>query len=230
MPPMMMEDFYTAFPFAAELDEQQYRALLDASRVRLVSAGERIVENDQECPGLALIVSGSVRVSKASPDGREVTLYRLGAGATCTLSAACILGAGFGRYPVEVTAEQDCRIMMVATAFVRRSATDCEPLWRFIFTSMADRLYETFNALEKVAFQPLPVRLARVLLEFSGQGRHAVYSTHDRLAKELGTAREVISRQLKSLEQQNVLRLGRGRIHLLDVKALNTLLRLQEGE
>jgi CRP/FNR family transcriptional regulator len=216
--------FKDAFPFSKELNKEQLSKLHNASRIYDVNEGEHIIENEQECPGLALILKGKVKVSRMSSDGREVTLYRLGRGQTCVLSAICILGAGFGNYYVEVTAEQRSKIMMISTSFVRKAGIECEPLWRFIFVSMADSLYQTMDVIEKVAFQPLWRRLIQYLIESSAHGKHAVYITHDMLSRELGTAREVVSRQLKGFEKQGIISIGRGKIDILKVDELINML------
>lgn len=217
--------FKQSFPFSYELSKEQMDKLLNASKLYDVNEGELIIKNGNECPGLALILNGKVKVSRLSADGREVTLYRLGRGQTCILSAICILGAGFEHYSVEVTAEQNSNIMMVSTSFVRKAGIECEPLWRFIFTSMADSLYHTMNVVEKVAFQPLWKRLTQFLMENSSNGRHAIYTTHDILSRELGTAREVVSRQLKKLENEGIISIKRGKIEILNINELELLFR-----
>ncbi|HBQ64309.1 MAG TPA: Crp/Fnr family transcriptional regulator [Clostridiales bacterium] len=212
-----------AFPFIQDMDPDQLESLFQASKISDVEAGTPIINSGKECPGLALILRGCVKVSRISNEGREITIYRVKKGETCILSAVCMLGAGFSNYPVTVTTEQDSRMMLISTSYIRKAVTDNSPLWKYILTSIADRLYQAIDVVDKVAFQSVEKRLAQILLEFGGEGRHSVYATHEMLARELGTAREVISRQLKEFERQKLIQLKRGIITILQTDALKNL-------
>ena len=159
-----------------------------------------------------------------SEEGREVTLFRLGNGSLCPLSAVCNLGcASPGKYPVTAVADKDTKIGLVSPDFMKNCLTDCEPFWKYVFCCIADSLYRTIEVVDDVAFIPVKRRLAQKLLQNSSHGKHPVYMTHDALARELGTAREVVSRELKGFERAGVLRLQRGRLTVINPKWLNSL-------
>jgi CRP/FNR family transcriptional regulator len=214
----LQETFY----FAPELSPGQLDMLVEYSELENVPAGSVLVEKIGNCKGLALILSGEIKVSKVSEDGREVTLYRITKGRTCPLSAACILGNIQG-YTVKVTAEVDTRILWVSKEFVSMALVQCEPFWRFVFGCMASRLYEAMEIVDSIAFIPIKKRLTQILLAKSNCGKHPIYTTHDALARELGTAREVISRELKALERAGIVSLSRGRLTVEKAQELANL-------
>ncbi len=207
----LLAELKASFSFAHELLPHQLELLIADSTLEEVEAGTVLAEKIGNCPGLALILAGKLRVYKTSADGREITLYRIGKGRTCPLSAVCILGHLEG-YLAKVVAEVDTRILWLSRDFVSNSMVKCEPFWRYLFGCMAGRLYETMEVVDNIAFIPIKKRLTQILVEKSNFGKHAIYTTHEALARELGTAREVVSRELKGLERLGILSLSRGRI------------------
>ncbi len=215
----LSKEIKAVFSFASQLSPQQLERLTSHSELEIVPAGTVLAEKIGNCKGLALILAGELKVSKVSEDGREVTLYRITRGRTCPLSAACILGNIEG-YVSKVVAEIDTKIIWVSKEFLSVALVECEPFWRFVFGCMASRLYEAMEIVDNIAFIPIRKRLAQILLVNSSHGKHPIYTTHDALARELGTAREVISRELKAMERVGVLNLSRGRLTVENAKEL----------
>lgn len=193
------------------MSPQQLDLLLEYSNFEQVPANKVLVDKIADCPGLALILSGELRISKISSDGREVTLYRVGRGRACPLSVACIVG-NLQDYSARVIAEADTLILWVSRQFVSKAMVDCEPFWRYVFGCLAKRLFEAMDVVDNIAFTSIKKRLAQILINNSGCGENLIYTTHEALARELGTAREVISRELKGMERAGILRLSRGLI------------------
>lgn len=211
-----------SFDFVSELTPEQLDLLATHSIIEKVPAGTIIAEQMGGCRGFALIISGEMRLSKHSEDGREIALLRIGERKACPLSAACVLG-GDEAYPVRVTVSVDSTIIWVARESLREVMMECEPFWRYIFNGIAERLYDTIDVIGNVAFTPIKKRLAQHLLSESNYGKHPVYITHDLLAREIGTVREVVSRELKHLEKADILILSRGRITVKNPDALVAL-------
>ena len=160
-----------------------------------------------------------VRVYKIGENGREITLYRFGNGESCILTANVILSRQ--TFPAIATVEQDAEAVMIpAGAF--RTWIGRHDLWRnFIFGLLSQRLASVIATIDEVAFRRMDVRVAAFLLERS-QGQGQVHITHQQIAAELGSSREVISRLLETLEDGGLIRRSRGVIEVLDAKRLET--------
>lgn len=219
---VFMEELKAIFSFAKELSSEQLESLVDYVVLQKVSAGTVLAERGSDCLGLALLLSGKLRVSMTSEDGREVTLYRIGEGRTCPLSAACILG-NFTGNSVTVTAEVDSKVIFVSREFFLKSLAECEPFYRFVFSDISNRLFQATEVVDSIAFISVKKRLAQLLLLNSNSGKYSIYMTHEAFAKELGTAREVVSRELKSFERLGILSLARGRLVINNADALETI-------
>lgn len=181
-----------------------------------VDAGATLFAEGESCHGFPCVLSGQVRVARGSPDGRELELYRVGPGQVCVVSAGCL----FERSPMTAhgRALVPTRLALVDLDTMLEW-TDARPWRLFLLGLMAERMAELAALVEAVAFQRLDQRLARSLL---AQGP-TVLATHQRLADELGTSREIVSRLLGRFEDQGTVRLGRERIEILDPPALRQL-------
>jgi CRP/FNR family transcriptional regulator len=192
-----------------------------------LDAGEFICMDGTVCRSLALVVEGRARVYKASAGGREITLYRVEPGESCILTASCILSDR--RFPAFAVADTDVAARIVPASTVRRWM-DTEPAWRrYVFDLVAGRLDTVIATLEEVAFRRLDARLARLLLDESepadegDEARRVLHATHERLAADLGSAREVVSRLLKDFEEEGLVELQRGTIRVLDPHGLQKM-------
>ncbi|MCB1963203.1 MAG: Crp/Fnr family transcriptional regulator, partial [Rhodocyclaceae bacterium] len=167
----------------------------------------------QACEGFPFVVSGSIRVIKASPSGRELPLYRVAPGETCVISSSCLLG--HEDYNARGVAESDTEMVMLPKAVFDELLG--EPAFRgFVFHLFADRIADLMQLIEEVAFHKLDQRLAALLL---GKGR-VLHTTHQQLADELGSVREMVSRLLKGFAAQGLVKLGREQVALIDPAGL----------
>lgn len=207
-----------AFPHLAELSAQEREAALDAMSVGVYPAGTVMIEQGRRCLGAALVLSGVIRVYKISEEGREITLYRVGRGETCILAVSCLLGGV--DYPVIAEVEDDAEVAMLPIASLREAMLKSEPWQKFLFASMASAMMDVLTVLDEVAFRSMDARLASRLLQCD---RNFIEMTHEQLAADMGTAREVVSRLLKELENRKLVRLGRGSVAVLDRKALEKI-------
>lgn len=198
--------------FAAEqLDAGlQQAAWLDAP------AGTPLFEEQAPCRGFPLVLRGEVRVARGSSQGRSLELYRVGPGELCVVSASCL----FGDQPLSAHGEAAVasRLAVLPPAVFEAWCTHA-PFRRFVFGVFADRLADLMALAEAVAFQRLDQRLAAALL---GHGE-VLQTTHQALADELGTVREIVTRLLRRFERAGWLALGRERIVLHDAGALRRL-------
>jgi CRP/FNR family transcriptional regulator, anaerobic regulatory protein len=155
-----------------------------------------------------------------SEAGREIVLYRVEAGESCVLTTACLLA--HENYSAEGIAETDVRAVAIPRAvfddLVSRSVT----FRNFIFAAYSKRITDLFQVIEDIAFQRVDIRLAQKLISLE-RGTGQIKATHQQMAAELGTAREVISRQLGEFQRRGWIRQSRGTIDLVDLAGLERL-------
>lgn len=201
------------YPMLRGLPAAQLRDLLAAGSMRL-PAGAMVFDENQACMGFPLILSGSVRVIKAAPNGRELRLYRVGPGESCILSSSCLLGRG--NYHARGLVEQEIEMLALPAAVFRSWLAEHESFRDYIFNLFSERLTDLMQLVTAVAFQKLDQRLAALLAAKSSP----IHSTHQALADELGSVREIVSRLLKNFAEQGWVRLGREQIEVTDAAAL----------
>ncbi|HET9734003.1 MAG TPA: Crp/Fnr family transcriptional regulator [Burkholderiales bacterium] len=202
------------FPVFRELDAARLERLLAEAQLLQVPAGSTIFDASQPCRGFPLLLEGGVRVAKFAPNGREILLYRVDPGQGCILSGGCLLG--HSDYTARGVAEQDVTLLAVPPALFHELMLEFEPFRRFVFAMYGDRLSEVMELVEEVAFRRLDERLAQLLIHRGP----VVQATHQKLADELGSVREIVSRLLRSFEERGWVKLERERVTVLDPKAL----------
>lgn len=167
-----------------------------------------------QCSHLALVIEGMARVYKIGESGREITLYRIGPGESCILTASCIMNGK--PFPAFAVCEQAIEALIVNTADVMRWADEA-PAWRnYLFSLVNDRLSDVISIVEEIAFRRVDRRLATYLLQRTEATENRMQATHQAIASDLGTSREVVSRILKDFEQQKMISVARGKIRILN--------------
>jgi CRP/FNR family transcriptional regulator len=210
----------TSFPPLLQLDVSA-KALLHASaRIVEAPAGTIGYRETDPCNAYVMRLSGRSRVYKMSDSGREILLYRVTAGETCVLTTTCLLGRS--RYPASTIVEEPIRDVIIPASVFHQLMVESEVFRRFVMSNYGNLISNLIVLVDEVAFHGLDARLAKQLLEASA-GVAAIERTHQQLADELGTAREVISRRLKNFERQGLLNLGRGKINIQNKSALEKL-------
>jgi CRP/FNR family transcriptional regulator, anaerobic regulatory protein len=169
------------------------------------------------------IVGGSIRVYKISPSGREITLYRVQSGECCVLMLASILGET--EYEANVSIEAETDVLLFPVEQFRDWMTAFKMIRQFIYKQMIERMSRVTELLENVAFNPVPYRIADYLIAHSTLPLPSTLRiTHEQLAIELGTSREVVSRILKDFANKEAIALSRGQISILIPGILKTVL------
>ena len=202
------------FPVFRELDAARLARLLAEAQLLQVPAGGVLYDASQPCRGFPMVLEGAVRVAKFAPNGREILLYRVDPGQGCILSGGCLLG--HSDYTARGIAERDVTLLALPPALFHELMLEFEPFRRFVFAMYGDRLAEVMELVEEVAFRRLDERLAQLLIHRGP----VVEATHQKLADELGSVREIVSRLLRSFEERGWVKLERECITVLDPKAL----------
>jgi len=213
-------DWTEFFPPLRLLPADDLNRLRQSSMVLEMAAGSRIFGPGQAPQHFLLLLEGAVRVQQTSETGREIVLYRIHAGESCVLTTACLIG--HEDYTAEGMAETDVRAVVVPRTVFDEFIGSSGEFRRFVFTAFSHRVTSLFHVIEDLAFSRIDVRLAQRLLDLADEHSN-VSTTHQEIANELGTAREVISRQLREFQRRGWIRSSRGAIELLDRAGLARL-------
>jgi CRP/FNR family transcriptional regulator len=207
------------------MDAEQLIPGLDATGQALVAVGARVVHlkaghkvfsPGQACSAFLLVKAGSVKVSTTTESGRELLLYRVGPDETCVLTTACLLSAS--GYDAEGVSETETKAVVIPKALFESLLAQSAAFRHFVFASYGSRLRDLIALVQEVSQRHVDRRLARFLCERGAAG--AIAASHQEIATELGTAREVVSRLLKHFESEGLVRLERRQIVVADMPAL----------
>jgi CRP/FNR family transcriptional regulator len=202
------------YPMLRELPAGDQVELAAAASTMTLPAGTVVFDEEQVCRGFPMLLSGNIRVVKTAPNGRELQLYRVMPGESCILTSSCLLGKT--RYHARGIAEQPLEMVLLPAAAFHALLEKQESFRGHVFHLFSDRLTDLMQLVSAVAFQKLDQRLANLLVSKP----NPVHTTHQALADELGSAREIVSRLLKGFAEQGWLRLGREQIEIVDAAAL----------
>lgn len=192
------------------------RRVLEQAQPVAIPGGQVLFDEHQPCRGFPFLLEGCVRVVKAGANGRELPLYRVVPGETCIISSSCLLGRT--DYNARGVTEGPTELVLLPRQLFDQLMHD--PAFRdYVFHLFAERIADLMQLIEEVAFRRLDQRLAALLL---GKGR-LVKTTHQQLADELGSVREMVSRLLKGFAEQHLVALGREQIEILDPAGLRAL-------
>lgn len=218
-----MKTYVERLPFWKELTPQQQSQLLAYCQLHTFQKGDILEHGNEECHGLEIMVSGQARVFMMSPQGNEITLYRLLEQDICVLSAACMIHSL--TFQVRMEFEEASQILVLPQTTLQSLAQQNCHVKDYIMELVADRFSSVMNTMYDVMFSSNEQRLASALCnQIQLQQTLHLSLTHDMLAKEMGTAREVVSRLLKQLQKQKLLTLQRGSITIINEKGLRRLI------
>src|SRR6478752_8147640 len=221
MPPMPNQDLISrwlaSFPELTELEDEHRAELLGATQFNRLRGGDIAYRQGQHCQAYVMCIEGRTRVFKTSESGREILLYQVGPGETCVLTTSCLMAGS--PFPAESTAETDVLLAALPATVFHGLMTTSPRFRKFVLDNYGELLSSLITLVDEVAFASLDLRLARRLLaEADEQG--VVSKTHQQLALDLGSVREVISRYLGEWERMGWVRASRGSIEVRDPRAL----------
>jgi len=205
------------YPVLQEMPKDTLDVLMASATCMVVPAGAMMFDENQPCMGFALLLSGSARVVKAAPNGRELHLYDVVPGEACILTSSCLLGRS--TYQARCTVLQEAELVVLPPASFKLLFSASDAFREHVFSRYSERISELLQLVSAVAFQKLDQRLAAWLAQRSSPIR----VTHQALADDLGSLREIVSRVLKNFANQGWVELGREQIDVLDADALRKL-------
>jgi CRP/FNR family transcriptional regulator len=204
-------EWLTLFPELEALEPPVKQLMAQYSRIVEAPVGTIGYREGGACGAYVMRLAGQSRVYKMSASGREILLYRVNAGETCVITTTCLLGNS--QYPASTIVEEPIRDVIIPAAVFNQMMIDSKVFRTFVMTNYGALISDLIVLLDEVAFHTLDARLAKLLLD---AGSNSVSRTHQQIADELGTAREVVSRQLKRFELKHWISMGRGQVDIQD--------------
>jgi CRP/FNR family transcriptional regulator len=206
------------FPQFVENQDKGIELLIESSNLVTVPSAQQLFHPGSSCQNYLLVLTGVVKVQILSEKGREVLLYHVQSGDSCVLTTSCLLSGD--AYPAEGITESEVTAFSIPSHAFYRSMEQSPFFREFVFKNFSARLSNIIGRMESVVLNTIDQRISKALLE---SGEETIVKTHHELAYELGTAREVISRHLKTLECDGVINLKRGIIEILNRNALRKI-------
>ncbi len=209
------------FPRLTKLPSAALDRIVRQGKHMVLPDGVPVFDEHGPCGAFPLLLAGAVRVFKQAASGRQLLLYRVEPGELCVLTTSCLLGQGV--YAASGVTEGDTEMVVIGAALFNELLASCEEFRALVFSILSERIADLMQRVEEVAFQRLDRRLASLLVARAPELR----ATHQELADELGSVREMVTRLLRGFEKHGWVRLGRERVSVTD---LNSLRRLAEDE
>jgi CRP/FNR family transcriptional regulator len=206
-----------ALPILQDAEAPLIREFQQIAFLARIPAGDDVFLEGDPVDAIALLISGVVRVYKIGETGREITLYRFGNGESCILTANAILSQK--SFPAVATVEKEAEAVMIPAEVFRDWVKRYDPWREFVFDLLSERLSTVMAVVEEVVFQRMDRRVASWLLSRSRTSK-PIQTTHQAIAAELGSSREVISRILEDFSQKGWVEVGRGTVEILDMDEL----------
>ena len=217
-PAVDAQNLLNLYPALAGLPGERLQALLQPGAVMQVPAGTQLFAENQPCAGFPLLLAGRIKVVKLAASGRELMLYRVAPGGSCIISSSCLLG--HSDYNARGIAETPLTLLALPVSAFATLMLEHAPFRDFVFNLFAERIGELMQLVEEVAFARLDQRLAKLLL---ARNETVLNVTHQQLADELGSVREIVSRLLKGFAAQGLVSLGREQLNIVDRAGLQKL-------
>lgn len=215
-------DFKSYFPIWDKLTKDQQERLAGAVTPYKAKKGDVLHNGDIDCIGLLLIRSGQLRVFVLSDEGREITLYRLFDMDICLFSASCVMPDI--QFNIVVEAEKDTEMWIIPPCLYKNLMQESAAVANYSNQLISSRFSEVMWLMEQIMWRSFDKRLANFLLEECAlEGSKVLKITHEKIANHMGTAREVVTRMLRYFQTENMVKLTRGTIEVIDEKGLEEL-------
>jgi CRP/FNR family transcriptional regulator len=214
--PTAIQQTVTVMPLLAELEAPALEKLGQSAHIVHANPGDVIFRPGGACENYLIVIDGTVRTSITGENGREIVLYRVDTGQTCVLTTSCLLSAS--NYDTEGIAETPVTALAIPRAMFLELLGTSAKFREIAFNTFSERLHDLIVLINEIAFGHLDTRLAQYLISKAKDGQ--VIATHQTIAKDLGSAREAVSRLLKEFERKGFVELDRGRILIASQRQL----------
>ena len=213
-----LEQYY---PFWPHLNPKEQEQLCSCSQLQTCQKGDFLYSHDDDCLGILLVLKGQLRIFIQSGDTREITLFRVGDGQVCTLSASCIIQEI--NFDIQIEADEDTELIVTNVSCFRALMNQNIYVENYIYKETTEHFSDVMWAMNQILFSSFDKRLAGYLLDEALRTKsNVLHTTHEQIARNLGSAREVVSRMLKYFEKENIVTLSRGIVTIKDEKRLRS--------
>ena len=212
-----IEQWRRKFPAVASLRPEDFARIASVLHFPVLDAGQVAYEVDGPCANYLMCIEGRTRITKTSAAGREMLLYKVEDGGTCVLTTQCLLSRT--NFPAESVAETRTELAAVPARWFHAFMADIPAFRDFVIADYTRLLGAMFSFVDTLAFTTVEQRLARRLLAEAGETT-TVDKTHQQLASDVGSVREIVSRHLGDWERSGWVRNGRKQVVILDRAAL----------
>ena len=214
-----MHEGLKKLPFWSKLSTTDQQQLTQSSHVERYKKGEMIHRTDTECKGLLVVLSGQMRIYILSEEGREVTLFRVHQNETCVLSASCLIDSI--AFDVMMEATEDIEVLVVQTCAFFQVMGQNPEIELYLYKTATEHFSDVMWTMQQILFMRIDQRIAQFLWdEMVQKGSTTLSITHDEIAKYIGSAREVVTKVMKYMAQEEVVALSRGRVEILSKEKL----------
>jgi len=215
-------EFSELFPVFSKLTKDQQNRLMAGVSKRTAPKGTLLHNGEADCLGLVLVSEGQLRAYLTSDEGRQITLYRLFPWDLCLFSASCSMRSI--QFDIQLEAEKDTEFWLIPADLYQALSEDSLAVANHTNEILSARFTEVMWLMEQILWRRMDKRLAGFLLEeMALEDSPVLKITHDRIADHLGTAREVITRMLRYLQNEGMVTLSRGSITVTDEEKLRKL-------
>ena len=219
---MVSEIYVSRLPYWNDLEKDEKEAVTRSTVIREYKKGAYIYGMQDACLGMVYVQKGSIRVFLMSEEGREVTLFHIGEGDSCILSASCVMGEI--SLEVQLVAEMDTEILAVPAGTYKKLMESNLRLRCFTYELSTKRLSSVVWVMQQILFAHFDERMARFLLtEYEKTGSTKISMTQEEIAREVNSAREVVARMLRQFAEDGWIEVGRGTITLKDIQSLKQI-------
>lgn len=210
----LRDELLKYYPFLKDLDNEVLEIILKRVLVNNYEIGQNVFSNKISCIGFSFILEGRLRIYKIGDDGKEVTLYRIGKGDSCFNTILCALTDSDEVSFADV--EENAVIAILPMDLFKRYLINNNSFLKYMFRNLYNKFENVVEGFEKVTFTSIENRIIDYfnLKLLDNNGAKIIYTTHEKIAADIGSSREVVSRSLKGLEKRGVLELGRGKIKI----------------
>ena len=215
-------DLEQLIPFWKDLTPEQQQTIKGSAQWRSAPKGTVLHRGEDDCLGLVIIASGLLRAYIVSDEGKEVTLYRLFERDMCLFSASCMMRDI--QFDIHIEVERDAEFWVIPAPVYQQLMDTSLPVLKYTNSLMATRFSDVMWLIEQIIWKSFDKRLAGFLLtEQEVEGSSQLTITHDRIASHLGTAREVVTRMLRYFQAEELVKLSRGSITIVNPQGLEEL-------
>ena len=215
-------DFAHYFPIWDKMTLDQQQRLSAVTDFHKVKAGTVLHDGGPDCLGMLLVRSGQLRAYILSEEGREVTISRFFEMDICLFSASCVMSNM--NFDVFIEAEKDTELWVIPACLYQNLMDESIVIANYSHNLITSHFSDVMWLMEQIMWKSFDKRLAAFLLEESQlEGTGSLKITHEKISNHMGTAREVVTRMLRYFQSENMVKLTRGTVEILDAKALRKL-------